>query len=202
MPKKSSCEIKTRTIHQTQKNGDIYVIERQTQYDPVKKYNVVISSRIIGKIPKGQKTMVATRPKRRSKEKVSNSAMPPAVVSASRRKVGMMNIIDHIGKISRIDDAVYNNTDLGTAQKILSLARYLLATNGRPYRASLPGNTHIHYRTRMVSLKTPTMNSLGRLGVTRHLCRIFLRPALRTWAARFCLHMTLHYDFNLFGPDI
>ena len=43
MPKKSSCEIKTRTIHQPQKNGDIYVIERQTRYDPAKKYNVVIS---------------------------------------------------------------------------------------------------------------------------------------------------------------
>lgn len=51
MPAKASGEIKTRTVHQTQKNGDIYVIERQTLYDPVKKYNVVISSRIIGKIP-------------------------------------------------------------------------------------------------------------------------------------------------------
>ena len=141
MPKKSSCEIKTRTIHQPQKNGDIYVIERQTQYDPVKKYNVVISSRIIGKIPKGQETMIATRPKRRSKEKVSNSAMPSTVISASRKKVGMMDIIDHIGKISGIDDAVYNNTDLGTAQKILSLARYLLATNGQ----TLPGITAWQY---------------------------------------------------------
>lgn len=113
MPTKSSCEIKTRTIHQPQKNGDIYVIERQTRYDPVKKYNVVISSRIIGKIPKGQETMVATRPKRRAKEKVSNSTMPPTVVSASRKKVSMMDIIDHIGKTSGIDDAVYNNTDTG-----------------------------------------------------------------------------------------
>lgn len=141
MPKKSSCEIKTRTIHQPQKNGDIYVIERQTQYDPVKKYNVVISSRIIGKIPKGQETMVATRSKRRSKGKVSNSAMPPIVVSASRKKVGMMDIIDHIGKASGIDDAVYNNTDPGTARKILSLARYLLATNGQ----TLPGITAWQY---------------------------------------------------------
>ncbi len=141
MPKKSSCEIKTRTIRQSQKNGDIYVIERQTQYDPVKKYNVVISSRLIGKIPKGQETMVATRPKRHSKEKVSNSAVAPAVVSASRKKVGMMDIIDHIGKTSGIDNAIYSNTDLGTAQKILSLARYLLATNGH----TLPGITTWQY---------------------------------------------------------
>ena len=29
----------------------------------------------------------------------------------------MMDIIDHIGKVSGIDDAVYASTDLGTAQK-------------------------------------------------------------------------------------
>ena len=137
MPAKASCEIKTRTIRQTQKNGDIYVIERQTQYDPVKKYNVVLSSRIIGKIPKGETSVVPTRPKRRAGEKVSisNTSNPP--VKASRRKVGMMDIIDHIGKASGIDDAIYAATDRGTAQKILSLARYLLATNGQ----SLPGIT-------------------------------------------------------------
>jgi hypothetical protein len=72
MPAKASCEVKTRTVRQPQKNGDIYVIERQTRYDPVKKYNVVLSSRIIGKIPKGEKLVVSTRPKRRSGEKVSN----------------------------------------------------------------------------------------------------------------------------------
>ena len=141
MPPKASCEIKTRTVHQPRKNGDIYVIERQTRYDPVKKYNVVLSSRIIGKIPKGQESVVSTRPKRRSGEKVLFSSAPEPPVTATRRKVGMMDIIDHIGKASGIDDAVYGATDLGTAQKILSLARYLLATNGQ----SLPGITAWQY---------------------------------------------------------
>lgn len=54
MARKHSGEIVTRTIRQRQKNGDIYVIERKTQYDPEKKYNVVLSSKIIGKIPLGQ----------------------------------------------------------------------------------------------------------------------------------------------------
>ena len=40
MPAKASCEVKTRTVHQPQKNGDIYVIERKCQYDPEKKYNI------------------------------------------------------------------------------------------------------------------------------------------------------------------
>ena len=137
MSAKASCEIKTRTVHQPQKNGDIYVIERQTQYDPVKKYNVVLSSRIVGKIPKGETSVVPTRPKRRSGEKGSISNGPEPPVKATRQKVGMMDIIDHIGKSSGIDDAIYASTDRGTAEKILSLARYLLATNGQ----SFPGIT-------------------------------------------------------------
>ena len=137
MPAKASCEIKTRTVRQTQKNGDIYVIERKTQYDPVKKYNVVLSSRIMGKIPKGETSVVPTRLKRRSVEKVSVSNAPDIPVKAARRKVGMMDIIDHIGRVSGIDDAVYASADQGTARKILSLARYLLATNGQ----SFPGIT-------------------------------------------------------------
>lgn len=137
MPAKAFCEIKTRIVRQTQKNGDIYVIERKTQYDPVKKYNVVLSSRIVGKIPKGETSVVSTRPKRYAGEKVSISNIPDLPVKATRRKVGMMDIIDHIGKISGIDDVVYASADQGTARKILSLTRYLLSTNGQ----SFPGIT-------------------------------------------------------------
>ena len=137
MPAKASCDIKTRTVRQTQKNGDIYVIERKTQYNLAKKYNVVLSSRIVGKIPKGETSVIPTRPKRHSGENTSISHTPNLVVKATRRKVGMMDIIDHIGKSSGIDDAIYASADKGTAQKILSLARYLLATNGQ----SFPGIT-------------------------------------------------------------
>ena len=137
MPAKASCEIKVRTVRQPQKNGDIYIIERRTQYDPVKKYNVVLSSRIIGKIPKGMEEVVSTRPKRRSGEKVSVLPVTEPPLKAARIKVGMMDIIDHIGKASGIDEAIFDAADQGTARKILSLARYLLATNGQ----SLPGIT-------------------------------------------------------------
>ena len=138
MPAKASCEVKIRTVHQPQKNGDIYVIERKCRYDSEKKYNVVLSSRIVGKIPLGQDQVVPTRPKRSNGEKVSISDHP---LIARRMKVGMMDIIDHIGKVSGIDDAIYANTDIGTAQKILSLARYLLGTNGQ----TLPGITTWQY---------------------------------------------------------
>lgn len=132
MPAKPSGEVKTKIVNVTQKNGDIYVMERQTLYDPVKKYNRVLSSRLIAKIPKGEKTPVPTRAKR---PKGKKSLPKSKKLSASRQHVGMMDIIQHIGEESGIDAAVYASTDEGTAQKIISLARYLLATNGQ----TLPG---------------------------------------------------------------
>lgn len=132
MPAKPSGEVKTRIVNVTQKNGDIYIMERQTLYDPAKKYNRVLGSKLIAKIPKGEKTPVPTRSKLPKGEK---SAPKPKMLTASRTHVGMMDIIQHIGEASGIDDAVYASTDTGTAQKVISLARYLLATNGQ----TLPG---------------------------------------------------------------
>ena len=132
MPKKASGKIKTRTVHIPQKNGDTYVVERQTLYNPDKKYNEVLSAKLISKIPKGSDAPVATRPKKATSQKESECI---GKMTASRVHVGMMEIIGHIGASSGIDDGIYDNTDTGTAQKIISIARYLLATNGQ----SLPG---------------------------------------------------------------
>lgn len=132
MPAKASGEVKTRIIRSTQKNGDIYVLERQTLYDPEKKHNKVLSTKLLSKIPKGSQIPVATRPK---KSKVDKGLEISREVTASRDHIGMMDIIDHIGCASGIDDGIYGNADIGTAQKIISIARYLLASNGQ----SLPG---------------------------------------------------------------
>lgn len=132
MPAKPSGQIKTSTVKKLQKNGDIYILERRTIYDPEKKYNKVLSTKLISKIPKGSEIPVPTRPK---KTKCSDSEPKTGIMSAKRTHVGMMDIINHIGSVSGIDDAIYAATDTGTAQKIISLARYLLATNGQ----SLPG---------------------------------------------------------------
>lgn len=132
MPAKPSGQIKTSVIKKPQKNGDTYILERKTIYDPEKKYTKVLSTKLIAKIPKGSEIPVPTRPKR---DKNSDPDVKPEIVSAKRTHIGMMEIIDHIGSVSGIDDAIYSSTDAGTAQKIISLARYLLATNGQ----SLPG---------------------------------------------------------------
>ena len=132
MPAKPSGEIKTFIVRSKQKNGDIYILERKVIYSPEKKYNKVLETKLLGKIPKGQETPVPTRPKRKKGEK---SPEKPKKLSASREHIGMMDIIDHIGETSGIDAGIYEATDIGSAQKIISIARYLLATNGQ----SLPG---------------------------------------------------------------
>jgi transposase len=132
MPAKPSCEVKTRIIKNTRKNGDIYILERQTVYDPVIKQTKILSSRLVSKIPKGSETPVKTRPKKTqsNKNQVLNGQ-----ITASRARVGMMDILEHIGAASGIDDGIYSGTDIGTAQKIISIARYLVASNGQ----TLPG---------------------------------------------------------------
>ncbi len=143
MPAKPSKEIKTRTIHSVQKNGDIYILERKTIYDPDKRYNKVLSTKLISKIPKGTEIPVPTRPKRSKSENKTNSITSNSAhydvatekITAHRQRIGMMNIIDHIGTVSGIDEAIYQCADQATAQKIISIARYLLATKGQ----TLPG---------------------------------------------------------------
>ena len=132
MPAKPSGQIKTSVIKNPQKNGDTYILERRTIYDPEKKYTKVLSTKLIAKIPKGSEIPVPTRPKR-GKNSIPDTKTQ--IVTAKRNHIGMMDIIEHIGSTSGIDNAIYSSTDLATAQKIISLARYLLATNGQ----SLPG---------------------------------------------------------------
>lgn len=93
------------------------------------------------KFQKARAWVVHTRPEHRSGEIVSNSLLLTPVVSAARKKVRMIDNIDYIGMISGINAAVYGSTAQGTAQKMLSLAGYLLATNGQ----SLPGITVWQY---------------------------------------------------------
>lgn len=57
MPAKPSGKVKTALVNVTQKNGDIYVMERQSVYDQDKKYYRIISSKLIAKIPKGEKIL-------------------------------------------------------------------------------------------------------------------------------------------------
>ncbi len=52
---------KKSQVRQKQKNGDIYILERETCYDPETKNTKVLSSKLIAKIPKGSTEPVCTR---------------------------------------------------------------------------------------------------------------------------------------------
>ncbi len=112
MPRKANSEPKTRTIRVPQKNGDIYVYERITKYNPEKHYNEVIKSRLIGKIPYGQNEILPTRPKKR----------PVAVASVKSFRIGATDILEWIGTESGIDQDLFCSTDKVAALKILSIA--------------------------------------------------------------------------------
>lgn len=125
MSRKASGEPKTKLVHRLQNNGDTYVYEVTTLYNPKKKYNEHVSSKLLGKIPKGSDEIVPTRPKK------SRDQNP---VEAKRKTVGVTDILDWIGRESGIDDDLFQSTDPGTAQKIISIARFWMANPDKTVR--------------------------------------------------------------------
>lgn len=125
MPRTASGEPKSKLVHRPQKNGDIYVYEVTTLYNPKKKYNEHVSSKLLGKIPKGSDEMVPTRPKRSGKQ---------SPIEATQKTVGVTDILDWIGRESGIDDDLFRSTDQGTAQKIISIARFWMANPDKTIR--------------------------------------------------------------------
>jgi hypothetical protein len=117
-----------------QKNGDIYIYEREYQYDPEIKKTKRISNRLIAKIPKGMNEEVSTRAKRKSTgaslAKSQCDAPDDSSIYASRQHTGLTDILNHVGNASGIDEALIASTDQGTALKIMSIARFLVATSG------------------------------------------------------------------------
>lgn len=125
MPRKASGMPRVDIINRTQKNGDIYVYEVTSKYNPEKRYNETLSSKLLGKIPKGETEMVSTRPRKDPKKKVTE---------AERLNVCVTDILSWIGKKSGIDKDIYDAADKGTAQKILSLAWFWTSNQDRAIR--------------------------------------------------------------------
>ncbi len=101
-------------------NGDIYIFERITTYDKTKKRSVTISQKLKGKLLAGTTEMIATRAK-------CKKLTTPEI---TRKHTGLTDILDWIGKASGIDNDLSLAFSDGEAAKIISIARYWLATNG------------------------------------------------------------------------
>lgn len=124
-------KFKIYTVHQTLKNGTVYVLEREQYWDPDQKKNIYGRQRLVGKILPGTTEKVDTRFKAKSKPK-TNGNLP--ITKATRERVGLMKILDIVGKVSGIDEKVRAcATNKGMADKIISLARYTVATNGASF---------------------------------------------------------------------
>lgn len=113
-----------------QKNGDIYIYEREYRYNPKTRKTERILNKLVAKIPKGTDKEVPTRPKRKSGGTVDDHSSQTLQLQASRQHTGLTDILEHVGKISGIDQALFASTDYGTALKIISIARFLVASSG------------------------------------------------------------------------
>lgn len=114
-------------INRSQKNGTIYVYERISVYDKSKGYYVTKEEKLLGKKVNGSDEIIPTRSKRKKEDMISNLK-----VEATRKKIGASLIIEQIGKSSGIDEDIYNSCDEITANKIITLARYYLQSDGEP----------------------------------------------------------------------
>ena len=120
MSRVASGKILKVLVKRKQKNGDIYVYERETRYDPKKGYNVTLRSKLLYKIPFGSDTPVPTRPKKLSKKQLEKQQVQQSTtkkntnifnarqeeIDATCERTGLTSILNHEGNVSDIDKAV------------------------------------------------------------------------------------------------
>ena len=115
-------------VRVTQKNGDVYVYERVTAYNPDTMKTYTVKKTLIGKIPSGQNEMIPTRPKKKS---LKGSKDVEPIVQASRTRTGATEILKWAGVESGITEHLHSCFPEGDAQKIETLAQYFVATDWR-----------------------------------------------------------------------
>ena len=113
-------------VRVTQKNGDVYVYERVTAYNPDTMKTYTVKKTLIGKIPSGQNEMIPTRPKKKS---LSTSPDVEPIVQASNIREGATDILKWVGVESGITEHLHSCFPEGDAQKIETLAQYFVATD-------------------------------------------------------------------------
>ena len=113
-----------------QRNGTWYCYERKRVWRDGR--TVELERHLVGKADERGGELRPTRPKRPPRAKGEERARE---VEATRLHTGMCDILDFVGRDSGIDEDLRSATDAPTADKLISLARYLVATDG----ASFPG---------------------------------------------------------------
>lgn len=152
MPAKKEYPVKIRKIPVVDKKTGITYFEiRRTRYDPVRKYEVTLSSERTGeKVDPESGELVACRPKRGTKreQRVSAQAAPgetkplDAMKANGRRGAGKprlqaepvlkgtSDILAMVGERSGLDDAIRAVYPRDIARQAISLVRYQVASDG------------------------------------------------------------------------
>lgn len=118
----------------------IYVYERATRYDKALKKTVKVYVKLLGKWDEETQQIVPTRPKKKprtdaDKQDVAasspgtESAPEAKMVRARRIRVGLTDILNHIGNVSNIKSDLLASFDKADAQKIDTIAQYIVASN-------------------------------------------------------------------------
>ena len=123
--------IKDRLVWITdKKTGVKYQERRQCQYDPKSKFNRTIKSERTGlKMLPGSDEPVLCRPKRKPGEAArAAEATAAGQTQASRTRTGASDIVSWASKISGLRDVVRSTFPAGVADKILSIAMFMVMT--------------------------------------------------------------------------
>ncbi len=158
MARPASGKVRTSVVRVKQKNGDIYVYERQSKYDPAVGYTRNFDHKLIGKIPAGTSEMVPTRAK---KPRGSSANKAENLSQEGKSPVGLTDILDWIGEKSGIDHDLATVFDEDVCAMLISLARMMLAEGRFSFRLFEKWQ-RLHG------------SPLGYLLVTEDMCRDFL----------------------------
>lgn len=126
MGRKPTGKIMEDTVWIKQKNGTYYCYKRKRIWKDGK--TVCLGKELLGKADEIGGELRPTRKKKPSAKAGDDSAANG--LKASRKHTGMMDIIDLVGRKSGVDEDLRAATDEPTADKILSLARYIVGTGG------------------------------------------------------------------------
>ena len=120
------------TYEDTKPNGVVYIYERTTWYDQSKGYTCA-SKKLLGKKDPITGEIQSTRPKKdgRSNEELSEDS----IVIVGKKENALISIVQHLSSISGVTAEVKAalRGDRGTAEKMLTLAWYAFATEGRTW---------------------------------------------------------------------
>lgn len=122
VPRPFTGKTHTGIRHITRPNGDVYVYERVTQYDPQAKKTQTLKTTLLGILDPETGEVRPTRKKSPNKE----------VEQAQRQRTGATDILKWAADQTGIADHLYQSFAEPIAQKIDTVARYLIATDGAP----------------------------------------------------------------------